>query len=240
MVSTGLDIHAEGLSKSFGSLEALRSVDLRVSEGEFLTIFGPNGAGKTSLLRILSSLSKPTKGRVSVAGYDIRKETHGVRRSIGFISHQPFLYENLSAFENIKFFASMYGIPNAEEKAAEVIRRVGLERRRHDLVRAFSSGMKQRLAVARAIVHDPKILLLDEPYSGLDQHGTRIFNEMLALIKKQKRTVLMTTHNISEGFQLSDKVAILNNGVFVFEGITGELDDAKFTDIYFEKVVRPI
>jgi heme exporter protein A len=134
----------------------------------------------------------------------------------------------------------MYGISNAGQKAAEVIIKVGLQNRAHDLVRTFSSGMKQRLAVARAIVHAPKILLLDEPYSGLDQHGTRIFNEMLKLLKTQKRTILMTTHNISEGFELSDRVAILSNGMFVFESLTNELEDAKFTDIYFEKVVKPI
>jgi heme exporter protein A len=238
--NTGFDIHVEGLSKSFGSLQALSGIDLSVGEGEFLTIFGPNGAGKTTLLRILSSLTKPTSGRILVAGHDIRKEPQEIRKSVGFISHQPFLYESLSAFENIRFFASMYGISNAGGKATEVIRKVGLENRRHDLVRTFSSGMKQRLAVARAIVHDPKILLLDEPYSGLDQHGTRIFNEMLKLLKTQKRTILMTTHNISEGFELSDRVAILSNGIFVFEGLTNELEDAKFTDLYFEKVVKPI
>lgn len=240
MDTTGFDIHIEGLSKSFGSLRALSGIDLSVGEGEFLTIFGPNGAGKTTLLRILSSLTKPTKGKVLMAGHDIRKEPQEIRKSVGFISHQPFLYESLSAFENIRFFASMYGISNADEKAAGVIGKVGLENRRHDLVRTFSSGMKQRLAVARAIVHDPKILLLDEPYSGLDQHGTRIFNEMLKLLKTQKRTILMTTHNISEGFELSDRVAILSNGMFVFEGLTNELEDAKFTDIYFEKVVKPV
>jgi heme exporter protein A len=238
--TTGFDIHIDGLSKSFGSLQALSGIDLSVGEGEFLTIFGPNGAGKTTLLRILSSLTKPTAGRILVAGHDIRIEPQKIRESVGFISHQPFLYESLSAFENIRFFASMYGISNAEEKATEVIRKVGLENRTHDLVRTFSSGMKQRLAVARAIVHDPRILLLDEPYSGLDQHGTRIFNEMLKLLKTQKRTILMTTHNISEGFELSDRVAILSNGKFVFESLTNELEDAKFTDIYFEKVVKPI
>ncbi len=240
MDTTGFDINIEGLSKSFGSLRALNAIDLKIGDGEFLTIFGPNGAGKTTLLRILSSLTKPTAGRVSIRGYDLRKEPQEIRRSIGFISHQPFLYESLSAFENIRFFASMYGISNSDEKAMEVIRNVGLENRRHDLVRTFSSGMKQRLAVARAIVHDPKILLLDEPYSGLDQHGTKIFNEMLKLLKKQGRTILMTTHNISEGFQLSDRVAILANGGFVFEGLTNELEDSKFTDIYFEKVVKSI
>jgi heme exporter protein A len=238
--TNGFDIHVEGLSKSFGSFDALAGIDLSVGEGEFLTIFGPNGAGKTTLLRVLSSLTKPTKGKVLIAGHDIRKEPQEIRKSVGFISHQPFLYESLSAFENIRFFASMYGISNARHKAAEVIRRVGLQTRTHDLVRTFSSGMKQRLAVARAIVHDPKILLLDEPYSGLDQHGTRIFNEMLKLLKTQRRTILMTTHNISEGFELSDRVAILSNGTFVFESLTNELEDAKFTDIYFEKVVKPI
>jgi len=236
LTSNDLDIIVEHLTKSFGRIQALNGIDLRLKKGDFLTIFGPNGAGKTTLLRILSSITKPTTGKVIVAGYDITKEPQMVRGSIGFISHQPYLYESLNALENISFFASMYGISNSEQRAIEVIKKVGLESRMYDLVRTYSGGMKQRLAVARAIVHDPKILLLDEPYTGLDQHGSKIFSEMLGMLKTHKRTILMTTHNISEGLELSDRIAIINSGKIVFEKNTVEVEPSAFRDLYFEKI----
>jgi len=236
LTSNDLDIIVEHLTKSFGSIQALNGIDLRLKRGEFLTIFGPNGAGKTTLLKILSSITKPTTGKAILAGYDITKEPQKVRESIGFISHEPYLYESLNALENISFFASMYGISKSREKAIEVIKKVGLENRMYDFVRTYSSGMKQRLAVARAIVHDPKILLLDEPYTGLDQHGSKIFSEMLSWLKTHKRTILMTTHNISEGLELSDRIAIINNGKIVFEKNTIEVELATFRELYFEKI----
>ncbi|MCH6575545.1 MAG: ABC transporter ATP-binding protein, partial [Bacteroidetes bacterium] len=193
------DIQAEGLKKSFGNFDALRGVDLRVKRGEFMTLFGPNGAGKTTLIKLLATLTSPTSGTLSVYGYDVRKDVNNIRSVIGVISHDPYLYDNLSAFENIKFFGTLYGLDDVDNRARSVIKQVGLEKRMNDLVRTFSRGMKQRLTVARAIVHEPKILLLDEPYTGLDQHGAQIFGEMLSDLKSQRRTILMTTHNIEEG-----------------------------------------
>ncbi|MGH7890209.1 MAG: ABC transporter ATP-binding protein [Thermodesulfobacteriota bacterium] len=229
------DIIAEGLTKSYGNFQALRGVDLRVKKGEFFTIFGPNGAGKTTLIKLLSTLTKPTSGKITLANHDIKKEPDKVRSLIGVISHDPYLYENLSALENIKFFASLYDIPQADEKAIEVIKQVGLESRVYDLVRTFSRGMKQRLAVARAIVHAPKILLLDEPYTGLDQHGSRIFGEILKWLKSQARTILMTTHNIEEGLGISDRVAILSGGRIVYECDPRGVEIERFKEVYFEK-----
>jgi len=130
----------------------------------------------------------------------------------------------------------MYGISKSEQRAIEVIKKVGLESRMYDLVRTYSGGMKQRLAVARAIIHDPKILLLDEPYTGLDQHGSKIFSDMLGMLKTHKRTILMTTHNISEGLELSDRIAIINSGKIVFEKNTLEVEPSAFRDLYFEKI----
>ncbi|MBI2485554.1 MAG: heme ABC exporter ATP-binding protein CcmA [Deltaproteobacteria bacterium] len=236
MESNGLVIIAESVTKSFGNIQALRGVDLKVKKGEFLTVFGPNGAGKTTLIKLLATLTKPTSGKVIIANHDIKKEPDKVRGLIGVISHDAYLYENLSAIENIRFFASLYGVSEVQGRAIEVIRQVGLESRMHNLVRTFSRGMKQRLAVARAIVHEPKILLLDEPYTGLDQHGSRIFGEMLKWLKSENRTILMTTHNIAEGLEISDRIAILSAGRIAYESETNKVELTGFKEIYFEKV----
>jgi heme exporter protein A len=146
------------------------------------------------------------------------------------------LYDNLSAFENIKFFGTLYGLDDVDNRARSVIKQVGLERRMNDLVRTFSRGMKQRLTVARAIVHEPKILLLDEPYTGLDQHGAQIFGEMLSNLKSQRRTILMTTHNIEEGLDLSDRIGILAKGKIVLDCSKTEIQRSGFKDLYISKV----
>lgn len=236
MESSELDIVAEGVTKSFGYIQALRGIDLKIKKGEFVTVFGPNGAGKTTLIKLLATLTKPTSGKVIIANHDIKKEPDKVRALIGVISHDPYLYGNMSALENIKFFASLYGISQPKEKAIQVIKQVGLESRMHDLVRTFSRGMQQRLAVARAIVHNPKIFLLDEPYTGLDQHGARIFGDLLNWLKTENRTIVMTTHNLPEGLEVSDRVAIIDGGKIVYESDARGIELTKFKEIYFEKV----
>ena len=230
------DIQAEGLKKSFGNFDALRGVDLHIKRGEFMTLFGPNGAGKTTLIKLLATLTSPTSGTLSVYGYDVRKDVNNIRSVIGVISHDPYLYDNLSAFENIKFFGTLYGLDDVDNRARSVIKQVGLEKRMNDLVRTFSRGMKQRLTVARAIVHEPKILLLDEPYTGLDQHGAQIFGEMLSDLKSQRRTILMTTHNIDEGLDLSDRIGILAKGKIVLDCSKTEIERSGFKDLYISKV----
>jgi len=234
--SSDLDIVAESVTKSFGYIQALRGIDLKIKKGEFVTVFGPNGAGKTTLIKLLATLTKPTSGKVSISNHDIKKEPDKVRALIGVISHDPYLYGNLSALENIGFFASLYGISQPKEKAIQVIKQVGLESRMHDLVRTFSRGMQQRLAVARATVHEPKILLLDEPYTGLDQHGARIFGELLKWLKRENRTIVMTTHNLTEGLEISDRVAIIDGGKIIYESDARGIELTKFKEIYFEKV----
>jgi heme ABC exporter ATP-binding subunit CcmA len=230
------DIIAEGVTKSFGNIRALSGIDLRVKKGEFLTVFGPNGAGKTTLIKLLSTLTKPTSGKLIIANHDVKKDSGKVRGLIGVISHDPYLYGNLSALENIKFFASLYGVSHADEKAIMAIKQVGLESRMHDLVRTFSRGMQQRLAVARAVIHEPRILLLDEPYTGLDQHGGRIFGDLLKWLKSQDRTIIMTTHDLPEGLEISDRVAILDRGRIVYESEIGGVEVTRFKEIYFDKV----
>ncbi|MEQ9618855.1 MAG: ABC transporter ATP-binding protein [Deltaproteobacteria bacterium] len=232
------EIKAEGIKKEFGNFEALRGIDLDIKKGEFFTLFGPNGAGKTTFIKLLATLIKPSAGTLTVSGYDTKKQADSVRKITGVISHDPFLYENLSAFENIKFFGTLYEVWDIDRKARDVINRVGLGTRMHDLVRNFSRGMKQRLAVARAVVHDPSILLLDEPYTGLDQHGARVFGNMLTLLKSDNRTILMTTHNIDEGLDLSDRVGILAGGRMVYEGARDGMDAREFKELYLSKVEK--
>ncbi len=236
MESTEFDIIAEGVTKSFGNIRALSGVDLGVKRGKFLTVFGPNGAGKTTLIKLLSTLTKPTSGKLIISNHDVKKDSDKVRGLIGVISHDPYLYGNLSALENIRFFASLYGVSQAEEKAREAINQVGLGNRMHDLVRTFSRGMQQRLAVARAVIHEPRILLLDEPYTGLDQHGGRIFGDLLKWLKSQNRTIIMTTHDLPEGLEISDRVAILDRGRIVYESEIGGVEVTRFKEIYFDKV----
>jgi len=230
------EIVAQGLVKSYGNFDVLRGIDLNVNKGEFVTIFGPNGAGKTTLIKILSTLTEPTSGKLTISGHNARKEVQQIRSIIGVISHDPYVYENLTALENIKFFAELYGLTNIDDRSKAVIQQVGLEARSHDLVRTFSRGMKQRLAVARAIIHKPEILLLDEPYTGLDQHGAQLFGEMLSEIKGQNRTILMTTHSIDEGLDFSDRVGILTKGRIIYESPANQLDAITFKDIYISHV----
>jgi ABC-type multidrug transport system ATPase subunit len=230
------DIQADGLRKSFGNFEVLRGVDLHVKKGEFFTLFGPNGAGKTTLIKLLATLTDPTSGNLSVGGFDVKKEVNNIRSTIGVISHDAYLYDNLSALENITFFGTLYGLDDIDNRARCVIKQVGLERRMNDIVRTFSRGMKQRLSVARAIVHDPKILLLDEPYTGLDQNGSQIFGEMLSDLKSNKRTILMTTHNIDEGLDLSDRIGILSKGKIVLDCPKSKIQRSTFKDLYISKV----
>ncbi|MEM7008276.1 MAG: ABC transporter ATP-binding protein [Thermodesulfobacteriota bacterium] len=230
------DIAAINLKKTYGTFEALKGVTLKVKKGEFYTLFGPNGAGKTSLIKLLSTLTDPTSGSLEVFGFDAKGQVKNIRAAVGVISHDTYLYENLTAYENISFFANLYGIANIDNKVRSVIDKVGLKTRMHDLVRTFSRGMKQRLTVARALVHDPHILLLDEPYTGLDLNGAQIFGDMLSELKNNQRTILMTTHNIDEGLDLSDRVGILVNGQIVFEGFTKDLEKNDFKELYISHV----
>jgi len=175
-------IELRRLTKAFGSKYALRGVDLRVMPGESLVIFGPNGAGKTTLIRILSSLSRPSSGTVHIGGLNLATHADGIRRYLGVVSHAPLLYDSLTAEENLRFFAGLYSVPNAEPRIAAMLEQVGLTSRRHDLVRTYSRGMVQRLAIARALLHDPAVLLLDEPDTGLDPQAAEMLHGLLVAL----------------------------------------------------------
>ena len=221
------------LHKSYGHVEALRGVDLRVEPGVFLTVFGPNGAGKTTLMKILATLTRPSEGTALVGGKDVVRDAAVVRRRVGVISHNTYLYAQLTAIENLEFYARMYRLQAGRERALALLSKMELTRRMHDRVATYSRGMQQRLSVARALLHDPELLLLDEPYTGLDQHASRVLAEVLEGLRDGNRTVIMTTHNLQEGLAGCDRAAILVDGEFVFDQRVSEIDASGFQDTYF-------
>jgi len=230
-------VSIEHLNKSFGRFTALTDLSLEVAEGELLTIFGPNGAGKTTLLKILSTLVSSTSGRVVVDGFDVGKKPVEVRRRIGVISHDTYLYRDLTAVENLVFYARMYGVSDFEERVHEVIREVGLRYRENDRVATFSRGMKQRLSIARAILHDPKILLLDEPYTGLDRHASNILDGIIQEFDSKHATRIIVSHDLEHGLKVSNRLLIMKNGGFVHDVKRSEIESVEeYQDIYEELV----
>jgi heme exporter protein A len=232
-------IRVRKLTKSFGHQVALRGVDLRVEKGEFLTLFGPNGAGKTTLIRIMASLARPTTGMVQVQGEDLEKAATTVRRNIGLISHNPLLYGDLTPDENLRFFAKMYDLPHGDQRIDQVLEQVGLSARRRDPVRTFSRGMVQRLTIARAILHDPAIMLLDEPYTGLDLQAADMLRAVLQDLAASNRTVVLTTHNLEQGLEMCTRAAILNRGRVAWEGMRAGIDLADMREIYRDATRHP-
>ncbi len=225
-------IEINSLGKSFGHRPVLRGVDLSVAKGEFVTLFGPNGAGKTTLLRIVATLMRPTVGRVQVGGFDLASHAHIIRSALGVVSHQTLLYNDLTAEENLRFYARMYAVPESGPRIDAVLEQVGLARRRRELVRTFSRGMQQRLAIARAVLHKPAVMLFDEPHSGLDQDAAAMLDDVLKAVAAGGRTVLMTTHDLTRGLALADRVAVLRRGKIAFNQSTVEIDAAHFTEMY--------
>lgn len=229
-------IEVSSLWKSYGPVDALRGIDLKIEKGEFLTIFGPNGAGKSTLLKILSTIIKPTSGKVSIDGIDLSTANEDARNRIGVISHKAFLYGNLTAQENLLFFGRLYDVPKLNDRITELLTEVGLQHRANDMVRTFSRGMLQRLTIARAIIHNPAIILLDEPYTGLDQHAARMLRNLLKKLHTEEKTILMTTHDITNGLEVSDRIVIQLLGRIVFEDRSDNQTVESFEKIYFEKV----
>ncbi|TES92384.1 MAG: heme ABC exporter ATP-binding protein CcmA [Anaerolineales bacterium] len=205
-------IKVRKLVKRFGLKTVLKGMDFEVEEGEFVGLLGPNGAGKTTFLRILSSLSRPSLGDVRIAGYRLPHQATAVRRRLGVLSHQPLLYGDLTAEENLRFYGKMYAVENPDSRIDEVLQLVDLSHRRNDLLRTYSRGMQQRLAIARSVIHDPDILLLDEPYTGLDQDACAMLDEVLHEIAVQGRTIVMTSHDLARVADLASRFDVLSRG----------------------------
>lgn len=211
----GRMIQVRKLVKRFGLKTILKGVDFQVEKGEFVALLGPNGAGKTTFLRILATLSSPSMGQVQIAGHILPQHAAAVRRRLGVVSHQPLLYGDLTAEENLQFFARMYNLQKEEARISEVLELVGLSNRRRDLVRTFSRGMQQRLAIGRAVLHDPEVMLFDEPHTGLDQDASEMLDGVLSEVAARGRTVIMTSHDLARVGMLASRFDVLSRGVIV-------------------------
>ena len=228
-------IEVRHLSKVFGARKAVDDVSFELPEGAFLSIFGPNGAGKTTLLRVLSTLARPSSGEARVGGVDLREEPDKARELIGFISHQSMLYPDLTAEENLLLYAELYGVADPRTRVAELLEAVGLSHRRLDQVRTFSRGMTQRVSIARALVHDPAVVFLDEPYSGLDPHAVEIFDSLIAAVRGD-RTFVMVSHDLAKGFEMCSHALVLARGRVVRFAARDELDFVEFSQLYRDTV----
>lgn len=224
-------IRCEGLTKAFGTRKAVDGLTFELPRGSFLSVFGPNGAGKTTLLRMLATLTRPSAGRIEVDGIDLKEEPDRAREAIGLISHNSMLYPDLTAEENLLLYARLYGVRDPERRVIELLDAVGLKHRRLDRVRTFSRGMAQRVSIARALVNDPAVVLLDEPYSGLDPHAIEIFDELIASVR-DGRTFVMVSHDLEKGFRLADHVLVMARGRAVSFGPKDALDPEEFRELY--------
>ncbi len=227
-------IQINGLIKNYGPNPVLRGIDLHIEQGEFITLVGPNGAGKSTLLRIVATLLSPTAGKVTIGGWPLSTHAANVRRHIGLVSHQPLLYGDLTAAENLEFYARLYQLNDRQERVTQALRTVGLAARQRDPVRSFSRGMLQRLTLARATLHEPDVLLFDEPYTGLDQDATHLLDTLLLEETQKGRTILMITHDLTRGLNLCHRIAILNRGKIAAQIKREETTPGEFLEHYAE------
>jgi heme exporter protein A len=229
-------LEALGLAREFGPIRAVDGVSFSLGAGELMTVFGPNGAGKTTLLRVLSGGLRASAGEVHLRGKKLETGDPEWHRRIGVLSHQSFLYGHLSVAENLRFYGKLFGLRDLDLRVPERLEHVGLARRADSRVRTLSRGMRQRLALARTLLHDPEFILLDEPYTGLDAHAAAVLRGVLASLKDGRRTVILVTHHISQGLEMADRVAIQVQGRFVFFDHRSTVDGDAFEQFYREKV----
>lgn len=228
-------IELSHVSKVFGQRKAVDDLSLTVPAGAFLSIFGPNGAGKTTLLRMLATLSRPTRGHARLSGIDLKDDPDTAREHIGLISHNSMLYGDLTAEENLLLAARLYGIVDAQKRVDEMLEAVELSHRRLDTVRTFSRGMTQRLCIARALLHDPDVVLLDEPYSGLDPHAVDIFDTLIEQVR-EGRTFVMVSHDLRKGFGVCTHALVMAKGRKVAYAPKDEIDFDAFEALYKKTV----
>ena len=224
-------IEIQNLAKAFGYLPVLKKVNLQIERGEFVALLGPNGSGKSTLLRLICGLSKPTAGTITVGGWSIPGEAEAIRAQIGLVSHKALLYDNLTAHENLAFYAKLYNLKDSQTQIDDLLERVGLSKRAHSLVRTFSRGMQQRLSIARALLHQPHVLLFDEPFTGLDQDAAVVLDTLLQDAHAEGHTILMTTHELDRAARLPSRIMILSRGTIGYDS-TEPVDGMQLAQIY--------
>ena len=235
VTTAGPLVEVEGLERTFGHRRALAGVDFVLESGECLALFGPNGAGKTTLLRVLAGLLKPTSGHARIAGVQLPAGS-GARALVGLISHNSMLYEALTARENVEFVARLYGLSDPQTAADTALRRMRIDDRAETPVRVLSRGMQQRVSIARAVVHDPRVLLLDEPYSGLDEAGAAALTALLGELRRAGAALVIVTHNLAEGLALATQSAIMRGGRFAHYEPREVADSATYAARYRDLV----
>lgn len=229
-------LEARGLVREFAGVAAVDGIDLALPPGAFLSLFGPNGAGKTSLLRLLAGGLRPTRGEVRIAGRALDPGSPQGRERIGVLSHQTYLYGHLTARENLRFYGRLYGLPDVEDRVHARLELVGLAGRADDRAQTFSRGMRQRLGLARTLLHDPEVVLLDEPYTGLDAHAAAVLRGVLETLRDGRRTVVLVTHNLTQGLELADRAAIQVRGRFAWEGRAADVRLHEF-EVFYQEIV---
>lgn len=225
-------LKVRSLSKNFGHLKALQDVDLELEKGKSIAIFGDNGAGKTTLIKIISTLMNPTSGKIFVNDLDLKTDGDKIRKSLGLVSHSLFLYSELNAIENLRYFGRLYGVGDLDDRITNLLGKFGLLPRMYDSVRTFSRGMLQRLALARAVIHKPDFLLLDEPFTGLDRSASQLLMKYLEEHKAGGGTSLLVTHDLQRGFESADQLAILSEGRMVWKSDSSSLSLDEFKKVY--------
>lgn len=234
----GPAIEVQGVSKAYGRAVALKDLDLRVSWGRTLVVLGPNGSGKSTLIKILATLSKPDAGSVSVAGLDAKRDGTRARRVVGVLTHDPLLYDDLTARENLRFAARMFNLEDSNERIETISDRLDVSGRLDERVGTLSHGWKKRVSLARALLHDPPILLMDEPESGLDDRALSDLEGMLKDESLPRRTVVLTTHNFEYGLLFGDEVAILSEGRMVYHAPAVQVPDTDALRDTYARCVR--
>lgn len=212
-----LAINIEGLTKSFGQNFVLRGLDLQLSWGETLVVLGPNGSGKTTLIKIMSTLTKADNGVITIAGFDRDDMGQQIRQVIGVLVHDPMLYEDLSGYENLKFFGQLFGLNDVEDRIVSIADDLGVSPWLSKRVGTLSHGLKKRIAIVRVLLHNPQILLMDEPETGLDQEAVSILDGIIESRVNDGKSVLITTHNFDRGLSIGDRLAILSQGEIPYQ-----------------------
>ena len=227
------------LEKTFGYKQALKSTTLQIEAGQVVALAGPNGAGKSTLLRILAALSRPTRGRVAVNGIEIPQGAMEARASIGFVGHQTLLYDELTIAENLRYYARLYALENIETRIVQVAKQVGIEKRMDDAVRTLSRGYQQRVSLARALLHRPKVYLYDEPWTGLDQSSSHVLTGIFEQARQEGAAVLFSSHEFERSLAAADRALIMRNGRIIYDGMRPEWRDAAgFAQLYTERLAN--